>query len=180
MGDVGINKENLNGDTLRASTGEIQEGGDLSGELIEAEDIGYHQHGQMPIKKLILENEQDNVNQQDHVIVNAGGFSSQILIEIFQNTYVDCCISSHEETHVSVDEKSDSAPSDADLSFVHGVVAVSDEAAECDDLQTSQKMVSYSQFEFPDELLPSQVPPTRIVMTLRKERRLGLTQISLF
>ncbi|KAJ8532042.1 hypothetical protein K7X08_011965 [Anisodus acutangulus] len=110
IGDDGINKEILSDDTLRASTEEIQEGCDLSGELIELE-----------------------------------GFDSYILIETFQNTSVDSGIPSHEGTHAPVDEKSDRAPSDADLSSVHvGAVAVNDEAAECDDLQTSQEMVPYS------------------------------------
>ncbi|KAJ8574452.1 hypothetical protein K7X08_026257 [Anisodus acutangulus] len=110
----------------------------------------------MPTKESILENEQDDVNHHDHLIVDAWGFDSHILIETFQNTSVNFGIPRHEETHASVDEKSDSAPSDTGLSFVlAGAVAVSNEAAACDDLQTSQEMVSYSQFELPDELLPS-------------------------
>ncbi|KAK4356821.1 hypothetical protein RND71_022431 [Anisodus tanguticus] len=42
MSDVGINKENSNGDTLKALTEEIQEGGDPRGELIESEGFGSH------------------------------------------------------------------------------------------------------------------------------------------
>ncbi|KAK4366550.1 hypothetical protein RND71_014430 [Anisodus tanguticus] len=157
MGDVEINKENLSGDTLRASTEEIQEGCDLSEKLIESEES-------------ILANEQVDVNQQDLVTVDA-----VILIETFQNTSLDSGILSYEGTHVPVDEKSDSAPSDANLSSVLvGAVVVSDEVAEFDDLHTSQELVTYSQFKFPNKLLPSQVPPTRIVMTLRRERRPSL------
>ncbi|KAJ8538722.1 hypothetical protein K7X08_030018 [Anisodus acutangulus] len=73
------------------------------------------------------------------------GFGSQILIETFQNMSLDSGIRSYEGNHISVDEKYDIAPSDADLSSIPvGVVAMSDEVAECDDLQTSQEMVSYS------------------------------------
>ncbi|KAJ8544132.1 hypothetical protein K7X08_028643 [Anisodus acutangulus] len=111
-------------------------------------------------------------------LIKSEGFGAQILIEIFQNTSADSSIPSHKGTHALVAGKSDSAPYDAGLSSVPiGVLTVSDEATYCDDFLTSQEMVSYSQFELPDELLPSQVPSTIIVMTLRKERRLGSTQI---
>ncbi|KAJ8544867.1 hypothetical protein K7X08_017450 [Anisodus acutangulus] len=161
--DVGLNKGNSSGYTLRASTEEIQEGGDLSEELIELEDVGGHQHGHVPTKESILATEQVDVNQQDH------NFGSQIQFETFQNSSLDSDIPSHEETYMPVDEKSVSTPFNVGLSFVVvDDVMVSDEVEQFDDLQTSQELVPYSQFELLDKFLCSKVPPIIIVMTLRK------------
>ncbi|KAJ8570041.1 hypothetical protein K7X08_006618 [Anisodus acutangulus] len=136
MGNVGINKGNSSSDTLMASTEEIHERGDLSGELTESEI-----------------------------------FYSHLQIESFQNTAHDSGIPSHEGTHISVDEKSVSAPSDAGLSSaIVGVGAVIEKNDQFDDLQTSQELVSFFQFELSDEFLPSQISTTKIVMTLHKER----------
>ncbi|KAK4347884.1 hypothetical protein RND71_034223 [Anisodus tanguticus] len=130
--DVGLNKGNSSGDTLRASIEEIQEGGELLGELIELEDVGGHQHGHVPTKESILATEQVDVNQQDH------NFGSQIKFETFQNTSLDSDIPSHEGTYMPVDEKSVSTPSNVGLSsIVVGAVMVSDEVEQFDDLQTS-------------------------------------------
>ncbi|KAK4349721.1 hypothetical protein RND71_032476 [Anisodus tanguticus] len=64
-------------------------------------------------------------------LIESEGFGSHILIESFKNKFVDSVSPRHEGTHTPVDEKFDSAPSDAGLSCVPiGAIAVSDEATE--------------------------------------------------